>query len=178
MIPSLGRGAIAARDRRRKGPGPNRFRPPDAEPISTAALPAPVALEPLFRNGAIPEQNELPRHTHGPLSAAPPGRRLRSGSGDSSSQAPLAARQDGTRPRERGDLLRSRTTPARRPATASSLPASRLPGSGRSGARQWPGARAGLPGPFRPPRSHRDGPGRSEPAPARHHEPFQKTFFF
>ena len=23
-----------------------------------------------------------------------------------------------------------------------------------------------------------NGPGRSEPAPARHHEPFQKTFFF
>jgi putative cyclase len=53
-----------------------------------------------------------------------------------------------------------------------------LPGPSRSGARQWPGARAGLPGPFRPPRSPRDGPGRSEPALARHHEPFQKTFFF
>ena len=52
------------------------------------------------------------------------------------------------------------------------------PGRAARGAGQWPGARAGLPGPFRPPRSHRDGPGRSEPAPARHHEPFQKTSFF
>jgi hypothetical protein len=30
--------------------------PPDAEPISTAALPATAALEPLFMNGTIPEQ--------------------------------------------------------------------------------------------------------------------------
>jgi hypothetical protein len=66
MIPSLRRVAIAARDRPRKGPGPNLFRPPDAEPISTAALLATAALELLFRNGAIPEQNEPPRHTHGP----------------------------------------------------------------------------------------------------------------
>jgi hypothetical protein len=66
MIPSLGRGAIAARDRQEKDPARIFFRPPDAEPISTAALPAPAVLEPLFRNGAIPERNEPPRHTHGP----------------------------------------------------------------------------------------------------------------
>ena len=48
------------------------------------------------------------------------------------------------------------------------------PLGGRTGA----GSKGGPPGPSRPPRSPRDGPGRSEPAPARHHEPFQKTFFF
>ena len=55
--------------------------------------------------------------------------------------------------RPRWQLVKTAHGPGR-PATASSLPASRLPGSGRSGARQGPGARAGLPGPFRPPRSH------------------------
>ena len=50
---SCDRGAKPAKKMTR----PESFPTPlDAEPISTAALPATAALEPLFMNGTIPEQ--------------------------------------------------------------------------------------------------------------------------